>query len=153
MVMTDNTDHEVEYMQTYPLSLKPISTIWVKQEEEHCKPVDSNLLDSSENEISGNEADNNEKEEMKEGKQNLPGMPEDDYELALMPSRNNAPARHYPNCTVEQEDQDFEIQYVEELYQVDSGFNTVALIELELANDPNAPAQLDDQANNANVDW
>jgi hypothetical protein len=69
-----------------------------------------------------------------------------------MPITDNAPQRNPPSRTVELEDQDFEIQNMEEIDQVDANFNNIALRELEGANDPDGQAQKEDQADNANVD-
>jgi hypothetical protein len=129
----------------------------VKQEEEDSEPLFIDLLDSSEDEISGDELDDTEEEEEEEeeeeGKEELPGMSEDDSEPGVMLITNNAPPRNPPSHTVELEDQDFEIQNVEELDQVDADFNNIALTELEGANDPDVQAQKEDQADNADVDW
>jgi hypothetical protein len=156
-VMVDDTNNEIEYIKTNPLNLERTSTIRVKQEEEDSEPLVIDLLDSSEDEISGDELDDmeeeEEEEEEEEGKEALPGMSEDDSEPGIMPITNNAPPRNPPSRTVELEDQDFEIQNAEELDQVDADFNNIALTELEGANDPDVQAQKEDQGDNADVDW
>jgi len=42
---------------------------------------------------------------------------------------------------------------VEELHEVDADFNNIAVTELEGANDPDLQARMEDQADNADVDW
>jgi len=76
-VMVDDTDNEIEYIKTNPLNLERISTIRVKQEDEDSETSVVDLLDSSEDETSGDELDDMEEEGEREGKQELPGMPED----------------------------------------------------------------------------
>jgi hypothetical protein len=96
-----------------------------------------------------------EEEEEGEGKEELPGMLEDqdDSDLGIMPITNNALPSHSSGRTAEQEDQDFDIQKAEELDQVDADFNNIALTELEGANNPDAQAQKEDQTDNVDVDW
>jgi len=55
--------------------------------------------------------------------------------------------------SVEQEDQDFDIENVEDVDQVDADFNYIALMDLEVANDPDALAQNEDQTDNVDVGW
>jgi len=158
MVMVDDTDNEIEYIKTNPLNLEQTSTIRVKQEEEDSEPLVIDLLDSSVDEISGDELDDTEEEqeeeEQQEGTEELPGMSEDNSELGIMPITNNAPQRNPPSRTVELEDQDFEIQNAEQFDQVvDGDLNNIALTEIEGANHPNVQAQKEDQADNADVDW
>jgi len=85
----------------------------------------------------------------------LPGMPEDqdDSDLGNMPMTKNALLSHSSGRTVEPEDQDFDIQYAEELDQVDTEFNDIALTEPEGANDPDVQAQKEDQTDTVDVDW
>jgi hypothetical protein len=129
----------------------------VTQEEEDIKPLVIDLLDSSEEEISGDELDDTEEteeqEEEEEEKEVLPGMSEDDSEQGFMPITTNAPRKNPPSHTVELEDQHFLIQNPEELDPVDGDFNNIALTEVEGANDSDVQAQKEDQADNANVDW
>jgi hypothetical protein len=129
----------------------------VKQEEDDSEPFLSDLLGSSENEISGDELHDMEEEKKEEeeenGKEELPGMSEDDLEPWIMPITNNVLLRNPPSCTVDQEEQDFKIQKAEELDQVNTDFNYIAVMELEGANDPDLQAQKEDQADHANVDW
>ena len=128
----------------------------MKQEDKDSEPSVIDLLDSFEDEISGDELDNME-EEGEEGraKEELLGMPEDqdDSDLAIMYNARNALPSHSSGRTVEQEHQDFDIQNTEELYQVDADFNIITLMELNGANDPDAPAQKEDQMDNVDVDW
>jgi hypothetical protein len=156
-VMVDDTDNQIEYIKTNPLNLERTSTIRVKQEEEDSEPLVIDLLDSSEDEISGDELDDTEEEEAEEevedGKGELPEISEDNSEPGIMPITNNPSPRNPPSRTAELEDQDFEIQNVEELNQVEADFNNIALTELEGANDSDVQAQKEDQADNADVDW
>jgi hypothetical protein len=96
-----------------------------------------------------------EEEQEGEGKEELPGMPEDqdDSDQGIMPITNNALPSHASGRTATREDQDFDIQNAEELDQVDADFNNIALTELEGANDPDAQAQKEDQTDNVDVDW
>jgi hypothetical protein len=154
-VMVDDTDNEIEYIMTNPLNLARTSTIRVKHENEDSETSVIDLLDSSEDETSGDELDDMEEEEEGEGKEELPGMPEDqdDSDLVIMPITNNALRSHSSGRAAEQEDQDFDIQDAEELDQVDADFNNIALMELEGANNPDAQAQKEDQTDNVDVDW
>jgi len=96
-----------------------------------------------------------EEEEEGEGKEELPGMPEDqdDSDPGIVPIANNAPPSHSSGRTADQEDQDFNNHNAEEFDQVDADFNNIALTELEGANDPDVQAQKEDQTDNVNVDW
>jgi len=154
-VMVDDTDNEIEYIKTNPLNLERTSTIGVKQEDEDSETSVIDLLDSSEDETSGNELDDMEEEEEGEGNEELLGMPEDqdDSDQGMMPIANNALPSHSSVRTAEQEDQDFDIQQAEEFDQVDADFNNIALTELEGANDPDGQAQKEDQTDNVDVDW
>jgi len=154
-VMVDDTDNGIEYIKTNPLNLERTSTIRVKQEDEANETSVIDLLDSSEDETSGDELDDMEEEEEGEGKEELPGMPEDqdDSDPGIMPITNNALPSHSSGQTAEQEDQDFDIQNAEELDQVDADCNNIALTELEGPNDPDAQAQKEDQTDNVNVNW
>ena len=106
-------------------------------------------------EISGDELDDMEKEEEGEGKEELPGMPEDqdDSDPGIMPITHNALPSHSSGRTAEQENQDFDIQNAEELDHADADFNNIALMEQEGANDPDAQAQKEDQTDNVDGDW
>jgi hypothetical protein len=154
-VMVDHTDNEIEYIKTNPLNLEQTSTIRVKQEDEDIETSGIDLLDSSEEETSGDELDDMEQEEEGEGNEELPGMPEDqdDSDPGIMPITNIALPSNSPGRTAEQEDQDFAIQNAEELHRVDADFNKIALTELEGANDPDGQAQKQDQTDNVDVDW
>jgi hypothetical protein len=127
----------------------------VKQEDEDSETSVIDLLDSSEDETGGDELDDMEVEEEGEGKEELPGMPEDqdDSDLGIMPITNNALPSHSSEWTAKKEEQHFDIQNTEELDQVDADFKTIALTELEGANDPDAQAQQEDQTDNVDVDW
>jgi len=96
-----------------------------------------------------------EEEEEGEGKEELPGIPEDqdDSDPGIVPIANNALPSHSSGRTAEQEDQDFNNHNAEEFDQVDADFNNIALMELEGANDPDVQAQKEDQTDNVNVDW
>jgi hypothetical protein len=157
MVMVDDTGNGIEDIKTNPLNLDRTSTIRVTQEGEDIKPLVIDLLDSSEEQISGDELDDTEKteeqEEEEEEKEELPGMSEDDSEQGYMPISTNAPRKNPPCHTVELEDQQFVIQNTEELDPVDGDFNNIALMEVEGANDSDVQSQKEDQADNANVDW
>jgi len=154
-VMVDDTDNEIEYIKTNPLNLERTSTIRVKQEDEDSETSVFDLLDISEDKTSGDELDDMEEEKEGEGKEELPGMPEDqdDSDPGIMPITNNVRPRHSSGRTAKQEDQDFDIQNAEEFDQVDADFNNIALMELEGANDPDAQAQKEDQTDNVDVDW
>jgi len=154
-VMVDDTDNEIEYIKTIPLNLERTSTIRVKQEDRDSETSVIDVLDSSEDETSGDELDDMEEEEEGEGKEELPGMPEDqdDSDLGLMPITNNAIPSHSSGRTAKREDQDLDIQNAEELDRVDADFNNIAPTVLEGANDPDAQAQKEDQTDNVDVDW
>jgi hypothetical protein len=154
-VMLDDTDNEIEYIKTNPLNLEQTSTIRVKQEDKDSETSVIDLLDSSENETSGDKLDDLEEEEEGKGKEELPGVPEDqdDSDPVIMPITNNTLPGHSSGRNAEHEDQDFDIQNAEELDQVDADFNNIALMELEGANDPDAQAQKEDQTDNVDVDW
>ena len=156
-VMVDNTGNVIEYIKTNPLNLEWISTIKVNQEKEDNKPVVIALLDSSKNEISGDELDHNEEEEEDEGdeagKEELLGMSEDNLDPGFMLINTNIAARYSPSRTVDLEDQDFELQNTEELDQVDADINNIALTEQEGAKNPAVQAKKEDQADFAHVDW
>jgi hypothetical protein len=139
-VMVDDTNNEIEYIKTNPLNLERTSTIRVKQENEVSETSVIDLLDSSEEETSGDEFDDMEEEQEGEGKEELPGMPEDqdDCDPRIMLNTNNTLPSQSSGRTAEQEDQDFDIQNTAELDQVDADFNNIALTELEGANDPDA---------------
>jgi len=49
LVMVNHNDNEIKYIMTNPLILVQTSTIRVKQEEECCKPLLIDILNSSEN--------------------------------------------------------------------------------------------------------
>jgi len=155
MVMVDDTNNKIEYIKTNPLIPEGTSTIRVKQEDKDSETSVIDLLDSSEDETSGDELDDMEEEEDGEGKEELPGMPEDqdDFDPGIMPITNNARPSQSSGRTAEQEDQDFDIQNAEELDQVDADFNNIARTELQGANDPDVQAQKEDQTDNVDVDW
>jgi hypothetical protein len=131
----------------------------VNHKEDDSESLVIDLLDRSEDQISGDELDDTEEEEEEveeeedNGKKELPGMSEDITEPGSMPITNNSTPRNPLRCIVELEDQDFEIHNAEELDQVDTDFNNIAVMELEGANNPNVQAQKEDQADNADVDW
>jgi len=157
-VMVDDTPNVIEYITTNPLNLEWTMTITVKQGEEDSEPSFTASLDSSKTKISGDELDYTpeeeaQEEEMKEAKEELLGMSEEDLELGIMLITNNAPLRNSPSPTVELEDEDFETQNAEELNHVDVEFNNIALTELEGANDLDSQAKKEDKADNADVDW
>ena len=141
-VMVDNTDKEMQYIKTNPLNLEQTSTIRVKQEDEDSEPSVIDILDSCEDQISCDELDDMEQEEEGEGKEEPPGMPEDqdDSDLGIMPITNHALPSHSSGQTVKQEVHNFDIQTAEELDQVDDDFNNNALTELEGVNNPGAQA-------------
>jgi len=113
------------------------------------------LLDSSEDENSGDELDHIEEEEEGQWKAELSGMLEDqdNSDPGIMPITNNALLCHSSGRTAEQEDHDFEIQNAEELDHVDAEFENIALTELGGDNDPDAQAQTEEQTDNVDVDW
>jgi len=154
-VMVDDTDNEIEYIKTNPLHLEQTSTIRVKQEDEDSETSVIDLLDSSQDETSGDQLDDMEEEEDGEWKEEQPGMPEDqdDSDPRIMLITNNALPSDSSGRTAEKEDQDFDIHNAEELDQVDADINNIALTELEGANDPDAQAQKEDQTDNVDVDW
>jgi len=96
-----------------------------------------------------------EEEEEWEGKEELPGMPEDqdDSDPWMMPMTNNSLPKYSSGRSAEKVDQDFDIQTVEELDQVDADFINIALTEIEGANDPDAQAQKEDKTDDVDVDW
>jgi len=104
-VMVDDTNNGIEYIKTNPLNMEPTLTIRVKQEAEECESLLIDLLDSSENEISGDSlTDNEEEEEGKEQrKEELLRMLEDNSELGIRPITTNAPPRNSPSHTVKLE--------------------------------------------------
>jgi hypothetical protein len=53
-VMVDNTDNEIEYIQTNTLRLEQTSTMRVKQEDDDSDSLVIDLLDSSKDNICGN---------------------------------------------------------------------------------------------------
>jgi hypothetical protein len=53
-VMVDNTDNEIEYIQTNTLRLEQTSTMRVKQEDDDRDSLVIDLLDSSKDNICGN---------------------------------------------------------------------------------------------------
>jgi len=128
-VMVDDTDNEMEYIKTNPLNLEQKSTIRVKQADKDCETLVIDILDSSEDEIGADELYDMEEEEEEEGKEELPGMREDqdDSDLGIMPITNNALLCYSSSRTVEQEDQEFNIQDTEELDEVDADFTNIAL--------------------------
>jgi len=69
-----------------------------------------------------------------------------------LPITFNVPLRNTPSGAVKLQDQYFKIQNVEELGNIVSEFNNIALTTLEGAYNPNAQAQIEDQASKANVD-
>jgi hypothetical protein len=154
-VMVDDLVNENEYNKTNPLNLERTSTIRVKHVDKDSNTSVNDLLDSSKDEISGNELDDIEEEEEEEGKEELPGMLEDqnDSDPGIMPITHNAPRSHSSSWTAEQEDQEYDIQNVEEVDQVDGDFKNIALPELEGANDPDAQGKKEDQPDNVDVDW
>jgi hypothetical protein len=94
-------------------------------------------------------------EEEREGNGELPGMPEDqdNSNLGIMPLTHNALTSHYPSQTVENQDQDINIQNAKQLDLVDPDFNNIAIMDLEGANDSDAQAQKEDRIDNVDVDW
>jgi len=96
-----------------------------------------------------------EEEEEGEGKEELPGMPEDqdNSNPVIMPITTYPPLRHSPNRNVKQEDQDFDIQNTEQLHHIDTDFNIIALTELAGANNPDEQAHNEDQTDNVDGDW
>jgi len=154
-VMLDDTVNEIEYIKTNPVNMERTLTIGLKEEDEDRMPFVIELLDTSKDEISGDELDDVEEKEEGEAKYELPGMLEDldNSDLWIMQITNHAIPILSSGRTVEQEDQDFEIHNAEELDQVDSDFNNIALTELEGANNPDAQAHKEDQMDNVDVDW
>jgi len=63
---------------------------------------------------------------------------QDNSKLGIMPINIYTPQRHSPGRSVNQQDQDFENDSVEELDQVETDFRNIALTEPEGANDTNA---------------
>jgi hypothetical protein len=90
-----------------PPNLEQTPIIRVKQEVDNCEPFIIDLLNSSKDEISGDELVDmgvEEKDEEEEnGKEELPGMPEGDLEPEIMPITNNVLPRNPPSHTVDQE--------------------------------------------------
>jgi len=81
--------------------------------------------------------DDIQKEEEGEWMSELLGIQEDQdvSKLGIMPITQNAPMSHSSCQSVEQEDQDFNIDDTEELDHIDADFNIIALTELEGADD------------------
>ena len=104
-VMVDDRDNEIEYIKTDPLNLEQTLSIGVKQKDDESEPLVIDLLDSSEDEISGDELDDME-EEGGEGREEVPGMPEDqdDSDAGIMPITHYALPSHSSGRTVEPED-------------------------------------------------
>jgi len=154
-VMMNNTNKEIEYIKTNPRNQDRTSTIRVKQQDEESEPLFIDSLDSSEDEISGDESDDMEQQEEGQGKEKLMGMPEDqdDSNPEIMRISNHALPSHSTGRTVKQEDQDLDIQNAEDWDQVDADFNNIALTELGGANDPDVQAQKEDLTDNVDVDW
>jgi len=75
--MVDDTDNEIEYIMTNSLNLEQTSTIRVKQDDEDSETSVIDLLDGSEDETRVDDLDDMEEEEGGEGKEELPGMLED----------------------------------------------------------------------------
>jgi hypothetical protein len=154
-VMVDDTKNEFEYIKTNPLNLEQTSTIRVKHENQDSETSVIDLLDSSEDETIGDELDDMQQEEEGAGKEELPGMPEDqdNSDPGIMPITNNALPSYSSSQTAQQEGQDFDIQNAEELDQVDADFNKIGLTELEGANNHDVQAQKVDQTDNVDGDW
>jgi len=95
-VMVDDNDNEIEYIKTNPLNLERTSTIRVKQEDEDRETSVIDLLDSSKDKTSCDELDHMEEEEEGAGKEELPGMAEDqdDSDPGIMPITNNTLPSH-----------------------------------------------------------
>jgi len=152
--MADDTNNEINYIISNPLNLEQTLTIMAKQEEENNKPSHSALLDCSETRFSGGELgameENYEKEE---GKEELQELPENHSEPGVMPMTNNTPRRITPSPSVKLEDQDCCFQIAEEWDQVDANFNNIAVSTLMGANDPHGQVKMEDQVDNAHVDW
>jgi len=129
--------------------------LWVKQDNKDSNPLVIDFVDSSEEEIMGDELDDMEENDVGEGTEEQPGMPadQDDSDPGIMLITINTPWSHSPSTTVEQEDQDFDIQNLDKLDQVDADFNNIALMEQDGGNDPDAQAQKEDQTVNVDVDW
>jgi len=127
-VIVDDTDNEIKYINTNPLSLECTSTIRVKQEDEDSEPSVIDILDSSEHEISGDQLDVMEEAEKGEEKEVLVGIPEDqnDSDKEIMTIMNYILPSHFSSRTVELEDQVFDFQNGEEIDQVDFDFNDIA---------------------------
>jgi hypothetical protein len=86
-------------------------TIRFKQEGQDSEPLVIDLLDGSEDEISGDESGDMEEEEEGEGKKVLLGMPkvQDDSDLGIMPITINLVPSDFSSWTVEPEDPDFDL--------------------------------------------
>jgi len=111
-------------------------------------------LDSSRDEIGGDELDIMEEDVEGKGKEELQGMPEDHYDSkqGIMMITDHAQSRDSPGWSFEH-DQDFEIQNGEELDHVDADFSNIALMEREGANNPVGQEQKADQMDNVDVNW
>jgi len=111
MVMVDNTNNEIDYIQPNPFNHEQTLRMRVKQEDEDSEPLVIDLLDSSGDEISADELEEMGEKEGGEGKQELLGMPEDkdDSPLGIMGITNNVPPRNSASHTVKQKVQDVEI--------------------------------------------
>jgi hypothetical protein len=83
----------------------------VKQAVDGYQPSVIDLQHSSEDEICGDEFDDLEQEEDGEGKDELPGMPEDqdDSDLAILVITYSPPPTNSSTRTPEQQAQDFKI--------------------------------------------
>jgi len=128
-VMVDETDNEIKYIKTNPLTIEQTSTIRVKQEDGDSESWDINLLDSSGDEIGANQLVHMEQEKEGEAKQELLGISEDQDGsiLGIMQFTNYAPPSPSSGQTVDQEEQDLDNQIPEELQLVDADFNNIAL--------------------------
>lgn len=157
-VMVDVTGNEVEYIKPNPLQLESPSTITVKQQEEGSEHLCIHLVDCSETKISGDELDDVEDETMAaedgmERKEELQGMWNDGYEPGIVLITINTPRRKYPTCTVDWEDHDCDIQITEELDQIATGLNNIALTTPVGCDYPDGQEQKENQADNVDMDW
>jgi hypothetical protein len=86
-------------------------SIRFKQQGQDSEPLVIDLLDCSEDGISGDESDDIEEEEEGEGKKVLLGMPkvQDDSDLGIMPITINIVPSPFSSWTVEPENPDFDL--------------------------------------------
>jgi len=153
--MVDDTDNEMEYIKTNPFNLEWTLTIRVTQEDEHHGALVNDLVQSFRGAISPNELTNWKKEEDGNGKKELLGMLEiqDDSKLGIMSITNKPPPSHSPGWTLKQADRDFNTHNEEELDQAHADIHSIALMEQDGVNNPDAQAYMYEMTAIVIVDW